>query len=302
MQLTPSALAATFLGFNTMFQAALQSVQPLATQLATQVPSSGEANVYAFMTKLPRMRQWIGERQFQNLSSKSYQLNNLTYELSFKVDREKIEDDQLGIYSPMISEYGRQVGLWMDDQLVAALQSGAATTTYDGVSFFSTSHPVDSDGVISGTQSNLLTAADLTATTFEAALVAMQNYKGNDNRPLGVNPTHLVVPPALARKARDIVKADRLASGATNTLQGLAEILVLPQLQSEASTWYLMDLSRSIKPLLMQVRRAPEFAQRTQPDSDAVFLRNEYEFGASVRGAAGYGLWFLASRNNPTGT
>lgn len=44
--------------------------------------------------------------------------------------------------------------------------------------------------------------AELTAANFEAARVAMAELKGDEGRPLGIKPTHIVVPPSLAGAAK----------------------------------------------------------------------------------------------------
>lgn len=48
--------------------------------------------------------------------------------------------------------------------------------------------------------------ADLTPENYETARAAMQSLKGDNGRPLGVNPTHLVVPTALEGAARRLLK------------------------------------------------------------------------------------------------
>lgn len=302
MEITPASLDAIFNSFNTSFQAGFASSQPLMSQLATDVPSSSRTNVYAWMAKLLRMREWIGERQAQNIASRSYSLTNKPFEMTVKVSRPDIVDDQLGVYTPTFREMGQQTGLWMDDLLAQALKDGDDSVKglgWDGVPFFSASHPIDLDArETSATQSNNLnSSATISATTVDAARVALATFKGDDNRPLGTKLTHLVVPPQLEKAARDVVVAQYLANGASNTLQGAAQVLVLPQLADEATIWYAMDLSRVIKPLISQVREAPDFVQRTSPDSDPKWNRDEYEFGSQARGAAGYGLWFTAIRN-----
>lgn len=70
----------------------------------------------------------------------------------------------------------------------------------------------------------------LTADTFNAAMAAMQSYKADGGRPLGVKPTMLVVPPALEKAGEDIVVADRLANGASNTNKGKVKLLSTPWL------------------------------------------------------------------------
>jgi phage major head subunit gpT-like protein len=70
----------------------------------------------------------------------------------------------------------------------------------------------------------------LNATNFNAAYNAMMGRTGDHGRPLGVVPTHLVVPPSLREEAAEIVTAERLASGATNVNKGLVQVAVVPWL------------------------------------------------------------------------
>lgn len=66
---------------------------------------------------------------------------------------------------------------------------------------------------------------DLNAPNFEAARNALTGLKGDHGRPLGVMPTHLIIPTTLAGKAREILVAERNAQGATNIWRGEVEIL-----------------------------------------------------------------------------
>jgi len=65
---------------------------------------------------------------------------------------------------------------------------------------------------------------------YAAARAALQGMKGDHGRPLGIRPTHLVVPPTLEGKALEIVNADRAAAGATNVYKGTAQVVVVPWL------------------------------------------------------------------------
>lgn len=71
---------------------------------------------------------------------------------------------------------------------------------------------------------------DLDATNFNAAFASMQSIKGDNGKPLGVNPSLLVVPPTLREAAMEIAKAERDANGATNVNRGVVEVLVTPWL------------------------------------------------------------------------
>ncbi len=68
--------------------------------------------------------------------------------------------------------------------------------------------------------------APLNADNYEKARVALLEMKGDYGRPLGLKPTHLVVPPSLERDGLEILNAERNAAGATNVYRGTAELRV----------------------------------------------------------------------------
>lgn len=71
---------------------------------------------------------------------------------------------------------------------------------------------------------------ELTEANYEAARSAMAAFRGDNDRPLGITPNLLVVPPSLEGAARKIVNADANAAGATNVWKGSAEVLMTPYL------------------------------------------------------------------------
>ncbi len=64
--------------------------------------------------------------------------------------------------------------------------------------------------------------------------------------------------------------------------------------------WFLMDLSRPIKPLILQIRERPEFVAQDKPDSDNVFMRKKFRYGVDDRKNVGFGLWQLAYGSKAT--
>ena len=82
--------------------------------------------------------------------------------------------------------------------------------------------------------------------------------------------------------------------------QAGAKVLVLPELAGDDTAWYLLDTSKPIKPFIVQERRAADFTALDKPDDQNVFLRNQYLYGTSWRGNAGYALWQLAYMSDGT--
>jgi phage major head subunit gpT-like protein len=69
--------------------------------------------------------------------------------------------------------------------------------------------------------------ATLNSANFRAARLAMTGLTADFGRPLGVNPNLLVVPTSLQDAARDLILAERLPNGASNTDYKAVELLVV---------------------------------------------------------------------------
>ncbi len=88
------------------------------------MPSSTKSNTYGWLGKWPGFREWVGERVFKNLKAHSYQVTNKKYESSVEVGRDEIEDDQIGIYSPMVMEMGQEAARFPDELVFGLLGGG----------------------------------------------------------------------------------------------------------------------------------------------------------------------------------
>ena len=283
-------------GFNVLFNDAFGNAEPQYKKVAMEVPSNTKAMNYGWMGKTTRFREWLGDRVIQNLKSHSYTIENKSFENTIGVDRDDIEDDNVGVYSPLFQTLGHDAAFHPDELIFDLLKSGFTENCYDGQYFFDTDHPVlDANGAeqsVSNMQAGSATpwflldtrkpikplifqkrrnyefvakddptddnvfkkkellygvdgrgAAgfglwqmafgskdDLDATNYQAARAAMMSFKGDNGKPLNVMPNLLVVPPSLEGAAKEILEAERLANGATNTYRNTAELLVVPYL------------------------------------------------------------------------
>ena len=62
----------------------------------------------------------------------------------------------------------------------------------------------------------------------------------------------------------------------------------------DGPAWYLLDVSRALKPLIFQVRRDYKLLAMNRLEDEAVFMRNEYRYGVDARVNAGFGFWQFA--------
>ncbi len=292
MLVTKAAIQQLQVGFSGIYRGGWGKSEPKLEALATVVPSTTRTNTYGWMARLLKMRKWDGPRVIQNLNTHAYQLENEPYELTVGVDRDDMEDDQLGVYNPLFEELGRQSKKWPDQVIKTALQAGTTQLGFDGVAMFASTHPLNP----AGNQSNNFTTTALTAANFSVVRAAMAAYTGEDGEPLGVNGDTLIVPPALEDTANTIVTATVGASGATNVQKGQARVVVVPELANAGTTWYLADTSNAIKGLVWQLRKSPEFVSKTELTDDNVFFQKQFVWGVDARGVAGFGPWFLLAR------
>ncbi len=147
MIINAANIASATRGFKASFQRGFDSPAPMMDRIATTIPSSTLTEDYGWIGEIPGMREWIGDRQINNLSMHDYSIRNKDFELTVGVDRTRFEDDQYGIFTPMMESMGYEARIHPDKLVFALLAAGFATACYDGQYFFDTDHAVlDADG------------------------------------------------------------------------------------------------------------------------------------------------------------
>ncbi|MCX4025054.1 Mu-like prophage major head subunit gpT family protein [Endozoicomonas sp. SM1973] len=224
--ITPQLLKSLFTGYKTNFQKGLGMAEPQYNQIATTVPSSTASNTYGWLGQWPGFREWIGDRVIKSMEAHGYQIFNKQFESSVGVKRTDIEDDNLGIYSPMFEEMGRATTAFPDELTFPLLANGFISLCYDGQNFFDEDHPVNSQVDGQGTDQSV------------SNIIKDPNYKG--------------------------------------------------------PTWYVMDTTRAIKPIIFQERKKPKFVAMTKEEDESVFMRGEYRYGVDLRCNVGFSFWQMA--------
>jgi len=280
------------IAFNAAYQGGLGQAPTDHDRIATAVPSTTSANEYGWLGQVPNVREWIGDRQVHALATHGYTIKNKNFELTIAVKRTDIEDDNVGVYTPLFTEMGRSTGAFPCQQVYELIQAGWDMPCYDGQNFFDTDHPViQADGSVASvantdggagspwfliddsralkpiirqtrkawqfvakdkpTDDNVFDRAEfkygvdgrmnvgfgfwqfawgskqaLDDEHYSAARAALAGFKGDHGRPLGLSGKLLVVGPSNEKAARELIKAERNAAGATNVWAGSADLLV----------------------------------------------------------------------------
>lgn len=300
MLVNKSTLSSVFIALNAAFNNAFAAAPSVWEKVAMKVPSTTGQNDYAWLSNFPKMRKWVGDKNVKALEAAKYSIVNDDFEATIEVDRNDIEDDTLGIYAPqaqMAGEAARQ----LPDEIVFDLVNGAfATKCFDGQYFVDTDHDVAGASVSNkGTKALTITTLAAATASYGAYRTAMRKFKDADGRPLNITPTVLLVPPALEDIALALMNSERLEDGKPNPYRGTAQVVCDARLTSDTA-WFLLDTTKAVKPFIYQERKAPVFVQQTDAQTDDVFNRKKFKFGAEARAAGGYGFWQTAFGSDGT--
>lgn len=221
--ITNANLAIISNGFSKVFQNTFAGIESDYTKIATVVKSTTAQNNYGWLGQMPNMREWIGDRVIKDFMAHDYSIKNKDWESTVGVKATDIEDDNLGIYTPLVAELATNAARHPDQLVFELLRNGSANLCYDGQNFFDADHPV---------------------------------YENHDG------------------------------TGAVSTVSNFVA--------GSDPAWYLLDVSRSLKPLIFQERKAPKFTAMTKADDEKVFMSNEYRYGVDARHNVGFGFWQMA--------
>jgi phage major head subunit gpT-like protein len=142
MIINNDALARLYTAFTAVFNAAFQETQTWYERVAMTVPASTRIMDYKFLLDFPMVREWMGDRQIGSLEPKAYQVETKDWEATIEVERNDIEDDQLGFYNPIVAALAQEARKHPEKLIADLINNGFTTPCYDGKSFFATDHPV----------------------------------------------------------------------------------------------------------------------------------------------------------------
>src|SRR3569832_1199992 len=147
MLINKANLSAIFTGLKTIFNNALTAQTGNWQATAMEVPSTTSGEDYAWLSRFPKMRKWVGEKFVKNIEAGKYYKANENRETTNAVKRKDIKDDSLGIYNAQTHKTG-EAAAELHDIIVDDLKNNAfAQTCWDGQYFYDTDHPVGTTSV-----------------------------------------------------------------------------------------------------------------------------------------------------------
>lgn len=257
--------------------------------LETQSTSNKED--YGWLGSAPNLSEWLDERQGHGLLNFEYEIPNKDFEATLYVDRNAVEDDQLGAVKTRINDLAAKARIHPRALFFKQVMIGEVELCYDGQPFFSVSHK-DSDE--SGVQSNLVTGAGTSLANlkadFEKSEALMMSYKDDRGEPLNEGNMKLTVFCSEQLKAKfNELRTSKQIDSSDNSLNGRFDLIVSSRFSAK-NQWYLANSEGTVKPIIKQNRRNVEF-NALEGNSDSGFMSKLWKYGIDYRVGFGYGLW-----------
>jgi phage major head subunit gpT-like protein len=302
MALTTAALAAASRLITAQFDRSIRAASPLYPMIANVVQSTSAEEKYAFLGDMPGVREWVGDRIFNQLRAADYELVNKHWESSLLVSKNDVADARILKYGMLIEQLAAEASYHPDELLFQVMVAGDVTgLASDGQLFFDTDHAWGS----SGSQSNDLTYAAATGTTptsaefraaYNQAVAAMQAFLGDNGKPLyrptqvqNAGETLVFVPPVLYPTALEALTARFDTNGNPVVILGNPKVMSIAYL-STATEFYVIDPTGPIKPFIFQER---EPLSRQVGGIDDLETK-DLKLMTEARYNAGYGAWWKA--------
>lgn len=148
---------------------------------------------------------------------------HVTYGMGFRVTEEMWEDDLYGKIKKLPKALAKSA-MHTVEQACANIFNNGFVTTYnsggDSKALFATDHPL----VGGGTQANTpAVAADLTVSSLQAAITAIEEMTDDNGIVLTLKPKTLLVPTALKWTAKELLKSEKKPGTADNDINALAD-------------------------------------------------------------------------------
>lgn len=264
-----------------------------------------------------------GNKRYDDLAATYFEIVNEDIGAGLVLTKNEIQDNMMAAPElrgmPALdyaASWARQMGAlaarWPQDVMFELLAAGETATGYDGVAFFSTSHPVDPFNDGAGTYANLLTSSasgdypgacpidstnaaqlDTAANNFAKAVAYVQGLKGPNGKPRNLTVKYAMAGVGLRKRLHEILDTKYLGvSNIENVISRYGiEPIIASELSASDTSYYLICefMPGEGGPLVFQKRE--DFVLSSYAPYNEVELqrRKEFEWTYDGRSAGSYG-------------
>ena len=244
---------------------------------------------------LAAARKWIGDRVYNSMRSRSVLLKPPAWENSLRLNRHDLADDKSGecnaeIGKGLVASYPA----WTRAELIAQIRRGLteigpeAVLGYDGVPYFSNSHPLDD-----GTLVDNMFALALTSTNIYTILAWFAALTDSSGELLRLKPDTFICGEAQRATKEALFDNPMVASGGVALpnphYKRFANTYIDPAIPGNEYYIFITEHPSGMKPMANLQRQAPQILD------NEVFDRPEIEIGVDFRGCYALKEWRLGA-------
>ena len=276
-------------GVNKIFTKLVKEPIKKYAEFATVIYTKNHTLDYTWLSDMPSMQLWDGERMKKRLKDFKYTLTKEDYEASITVKRDDFLFDNLAIVATKIKSLFHAL-INLHNRMVFKLvkENGIC---YDGKKFFAEHIMVPSTGSTQAKKFSNITNDRLTEEALFDVISQMQSITNDQGEDADIEPDTLWIAPDLLKTAKKILGA-KVVDATDNIALNLLKLKVNREM--DTGTWCVLDLSKPIKPFVLQITNANGKSDtKIDEDTSEMFGKKQISYGVDTMCSSGYTFWQL---------
>jgi phage major head subunit gpT-like protein len=274
-------------------------------KLATLRQSSGKKEIYNFILSTAKLEELPGEGDmvYENLFTQSFECENKNWGRAIQISRYKLMDaldapgqGSLDAEAQWAASIGVEIARHPQEMVIDLIKGGEVNLGYDGVPYFSASHPVHPFNPSFGTYANLVSGASLDPQNYSDGVAQMAGFKLPNGRSRYLVPSYLVFGPSLRKQALEITGARFISTsgqGPTENIELNTGVSPLMINEIDDDSWYLVATTDvtgvQYNPFFYQVRDPFQMLSFNPTTTRELATKNMFEWQVRGRDASVYG-------------
>lgn len=262
------------------------------------------------LTALAGFREWAGARDHKDSDLQAFYIDSKPWERTIDIPLDILGASGFAAYINKVPYLVRAANAHPNVLIANLLKNGKTTIGWDGVDFFSATHPVDyRNANTNATFPNLYTNMPFSRANFAKAKQYFRAMKAPDGTTsLGLQLTHVLADTGEEETFDALFKKFILANDAgtaadTNIYEGGAQPIIGPELDAnqETGVWYGLAMNTEAMPFEQQWKGGGDPEIKIFGDgSEFAAEHNKMSFQGKLFGNAGYAIPHCIIRFEPT--
>ena len=290
-------LTALLTNFRTLFERDFSAAENMQTwrDIATQIPITTRIEHYNWFGTVPQVQDVThGELTLGSLFPYHFTIENLLWKGGIEVERSALEDDQLTMITPRISQLADEAARHPGQLIFDLFEDNPAA--YDGTAFFANTRVIGESANVD----NLAAGAGVTVANLQTDIAAvratMRRFQDDRGRVMNKVGNIIVCPPELEQPFYQALNANQgnilnpvVPADAQGRIVQVGYVVLVNPFLTDPTDWYLLDVRGPTKPFIYQTRVPPALEGITNPNTESGVLRDKFVYSSRARYNVGVG-------------